>query len=81
MPVGDEILTIAEVAAELRCSKAHVGKAIKGQVKNVTPLPAIAMGRRRLIRRSALEEWKQANERAPAGAIMGASLKIHAVDA
>jgi hypothetical protein len=77
----DEILTVAEIAAELRCSKAHVCKAINGQVQHVTPLPAIAMGRRKLVRRSSLERWKQENEHALAGGKMGASPKIHAVDA
>ena len=75
-----EIMTVAEVAADLRCSKAHVCKAIRGQVRNVSPLPAIAMGRRKLIRRRALEQWKRENENAQADGIIGASPKIHAVD-
>jgi excisionase family DNA binding protein len=58
----DEILTAAEVAAELRCSKAHVYNAIAGKVEGVSPLPAISMGRRKLVRRSALEQWKRTNE-------------------
>jgi len=58
----DEILTAAEVAAELRCSKAHVYNTIAGKVEGVSPLPAICMGRRKLVRRSALEEWKRTNE-------------------
>ena len=60
----DEILTAAEVAAELRCSKAHVYKTIAGNVEGVTSLPTIRMGRRKLVRRSALEEWKRTNESA-----------------
>jgi hypothetical protein len=28
----------------------------------LAPLPAISMGRRRLVRRAALEQWKSANE-------------------
>jgi excisionase family DNA binding protein len=60
----DEILTAAEVAAELRCSKAHVYNTIAGKVEGVSPLPAICMGRRKLVRRSALEEWKKTNESA-----------------
>ena len=60
--IADEILTVAEVAIELRCSKAHVYNAIAGKVDGVYPLPAISMGRRKLVRRSALEQWKQANE-------------------
>ncbi len=59
---GNEILTVAEVSVEPRCSKAHVYNAIAGKVRGVTPLPAISMGRRRLVRRAALELWKTANE-------------------
>ncbi len=53
---SDEILTVAEVAAELRCSKAHVYNAIAGRVNGVNALPAISMGR------SSLEMWKRENE-------------------
>jgi len=59
---GDQILTVREVAAELRCSKAHVYNAIAGKVEGVSALPAISMGRRKLIRRTALEQWKVTNE-------------------
>jgi len=57
-----EILTVAEVATRLRCSKAHVCNAINGKVRGVTPLPAIQMGRRKLIRASALTSWLSQNE-------------------
>ena len=49
LQILEEILTVAEVAADLRCSKAHVYKVIHGMVQGVAPLPAIALGRRRLI--------------------------------
>jgi excisionase family DNA binding protein len=75
----DEILTIAEVAAELRCSKAHVHNAINGKLSGVTPLPAIPMGRRRLVRRSALERWKRANERCIANGMIAPSSEVDAV--
>ena len=75
----DEILTVAEVAAELRCSKAHVHNAINGKVSGVTPLPAIPMGRRRLVRRSALEQWKRANERCIADGMISPSPEFDAV--
>ena len=75
------VLTVAEVAQELRCSKAHVYNAINGNVPGVSPLPAISMGRRRLIRRGTFEEWKRTNERAAAGAMIDPSQKKHAVDA
>jgi len=56
MESSDAILTIPEVAAELRCSRAHVYNVIIGKVAGVSPLPAIAMGRRKLVRRSTLEQ-------------------------
>ncbi len=77
----DEVLTVGEVAKRLRCSKAHVYKAINGNVSGLPPLPAIFLGRRRLIRQSTLEHWMQTNERAAGDAMLIASLNDHAVDA
>ena len=57
-----EVLTVAEVAQRLRCSKAHVCNAINGKVKGVTPLPAIAMGRRKLVRSETLAAWLAQND-------------------
>ena len=56
------MLTVQEVAADLRVSKAHVCNLIIGKVKNVQRLPCISLGRRRLVRRSTLEAWKRACE-------------------
>jgi hypothetical protein len=79
MKYFDEVLTIAEVAAELRCSKAHVHNAINGILVGVSPLPAIHMGRRKLVRRSALERWKRQNERGSCDGIITASPEVDAV--
>jgi excisionase family DNA binding protein len=68
-----EILRIEEVAKDLRCSRAHVYNAINGKVRGVTRLPVICIGRRRLVRRTALEAWKQINER---NAILSASPEV-----
>jgi hypothetical protein len=57
-----EILTVRDVALELRCSVAHVYNVINGKVKNVSRLPAIRIGRRRLVQRDTLEEGKKSNE-------------------
>ena len=46
------ILTVAEVARRLRCSKAHVYNVINGHVQGVS----------RLVRRSTLEAWERQNE-------------------
>lgn len=62
-PTQPQILTAEEVARELRCSVAHVYHAIAGKIRGVSPLPAIQMGRRKLVRREALERWKLENER------------------
>jgi excisionase family DNA binding protein len=56
------ILTAAEVARELRCSKAFVHNLINGKVHGALPLPAITLGRRRLVRRTSLSAWLLANE-------------------
>jgi hypothetical protein len=70
---NDGVLTIAEVAVDLRCSKAHVANMINGKVKGIQPLPAITMGRRKLVRRSTLEHWKCISESAAGGGMLTAS--------
>lgn len=57
------VLTVAEVARHLRCSKAHVYNVIEGKVPGVSPLPAIFMGRRKLVRLNSLELWEKVNEK------------------
>lgn len=73
-----ELLTMAEVAERLRCSKAHVCHAINGKLQGVTPLPAISLGRRKLVRLRTLEEWLTQNDRS---VMMGPSQQIDAVNA
>jgi hypothetical protein len=77
----DPILTATEVAADLRCSKAHVHKLINGTVAGAPPLPAIHIGRRVVVRRSTLELWKARSENVVAGATLGASLNVDAAGA
>jgi excisionase family DNA binding protein len=67
---NSDILSITEVALNLRCSKAHVYNAINGKITGVSRLPAIPMGRRRLVRRSSLESWKAINEKDSANIIL-----------
>ena len=66
-PLADEsrsrVLTVPEVACELRCSKAHVHNLINGKVRGARPLPSVRLGRRRIVRRVSLDEWIKANER------------------
>jgi excisionase family DNA binding protein len=77
--VPDEVLTVIEVASELHCSRAHVYNAINGKVAGTSSLPAIRMGRRKLVRRSALERWKATNERGGHDDILFQSLEVDAV--
>jgi len=58
-----ELLTLNDVAEILRCSKAHVSKAVRGEVHGITPIPAIGLGRRKLVRRESLLQWIEANDR------------------
>ena len=59
-----EVLTLCEVADVLRCSKAHVCNIVNGQVAGTPSIPAITLGRRKLVRREALMAWILANEKA-----------------
>ncbi len=81
MQSHDAILTVPEVALDLRCSDAHAYKLVRGEVRGVAPLPALFMGRRRMVRRSALEAWKAANERVVGDGILRPSLEVDAADA
>lgn len=65
LPIGRTaaVPTVAEVAADLRSSKAHVSNIITGKIRGVVPLAVIRLGRRVLIRRATLEQWKSQCER------------------
>jgi excisionase family DNA binding protein len=53
------VLTIREVAEVLRCSKAHVQKALAGKIVGVPQLAHLSMGRRKLVRKEWLEHWME----------------------
>jgi excisionase family DNA binding protein len=70
-----DVLTVTDVARILRCSKAHVCKIINRQVRGTPPIPAIAFGRRRIVRREALLRWMTEREQ---DATMTSSLEVDA---
>jgi Helix-turn-helix domain len=72
-----ELLTLNDVAEILRCSKAHVCKVVRGEVHGITPIPAICLGRRKLVRRESLLQWIAANELG-GGATIRSSLEVDA---
>jgi hypothetical protein len=55
-------LTIPEVARLLRCSKAHVQKALLGRVPGMPILTHLRMGRRKIVRRGWLYQWMEGNK-------------------
>jgi len=57
------VLTLAEVAKILRCSKAHVSHLVNGKIRGVPILPSVRCGRRTLVRREALIAWMKGLER------------------
>ncbi|MGO9338909.1 MAG: helix-turn-helix domain-containing protein [Terracidiphilus sp.] len=59
-----DLLTLADAAELLRCSKAHVCKAVSGRIHGCSPIPCVSLGRRKLIRRESLRQWIERNERA-----------------
>ena len=61
-----DLLTLDEVAELLHVSKAHVANVVAGRVRGCSPIPAVRLGRRRLVCRSSLEAWIAANDIAAA---------------
>ena len=57
-----DLLTLADAAELLHCSKTHIGKAVRGRVSGCSPIPAVSLGRRKLIRRETLRQWIEGNE-------------------
>ena len=60
--IAPDILTMAEAAQLMRCSKAHLSNVLNGKVSGLPQLPHIALGRRTLIRKVALERWLEGLE-------------------
>jgi len=59
-----DLLTLSEVAELLHCSKAHVCNVVAGRVHGCAPIPALRLGRRKLVRRASLLAWIERSERA-----------------
>jgi excisionase family DNA binding protein len=81
MTLDGDLLTLEEVARELRCSKAHVSKLAGGKVQGIASLPALRLGRRILFRRSSLERWASQNESTTNDGILHPSPRLDAENA
>jgi len=62
-----KVLNLAEAAAFVRCSRAHLSNIINGKIRGVPLLPSVRIGRRVLFRRESLELWIQEVESATSG--------------
>ena len=67
------LLTISAVAELLHCSKSHVSNVVAGRVSGCSPIPAVSLGRRKLVRREVLRSWLEDNEVAGAHATLPVS--------
>lgn len=74
-----DVLTVPEVARLLRCSKAHIYKAIRGQIPGVPPIPSVQLGRRMLVLRRSLVTWLVQNQQVDGSGRLRTSLEIDAV--
>jgi excisionase family DNA binding protein len=61
MESATRILTISEVAEVLRCSKAHVHKALTGRIAGVPQLAHLSLGRRKLVPKEWFDQWLEEN--------------------
>jgi hypothetical protein len=69
-----DLLTLTDVARLLHCSKAHVCKAVAGHVRGCPAIPAVSLGRRKLVRRETLLSWIEKNEQTASDATIPISL-------
>ncbi len=53
------VLNLAEAAALVRCSRAHLCNVVNGKVHGIPRRPTVRIGRRVLFRRESLERWLQ----------------------
>jgi len=67
------LLTLADVASLLHCSKAHICNIVSGRVRGCPPIPSVSLGRRKLVRREALIAWIERNEQLATGGTIPAS--------
>jgi len=59
-----KVLNLAEAAALVRCSRAHLCNIVHGKIPGIPLLPTVRIGRRVLFRRESLEHWLEAVEAA-----------------
>jgi excisionase family DNA binding protein len=52
-----KVLSLAEAAAFVRCSRARLCNVIHHKVPGVPHLPSVRIGRRVLFRRESIEQW------------------------
>jgi excisionase family DNA binding protein len=61
--VTSTVLTFAETAKRLKCSKGQLSKLIHGKVKGAPRLKAAFLGRKVLVREENVDEWLREAEK------------------
>ena len=79
MESATRILTISEVAQVLRCSKAHVHKALTGRIAGVPQLAHVSLGRRKLIPRDWVDQWLEASKTKAGDRAIGNAEAAHGI--
>jgi excisionase family DNA binding protein len=54
------VMNLAQAAAYLQVSKAHLSNVINGKVPGISPFRSVRVGRRVLIKREWLDQWLEA---------------------
>ena len=57
-----EILTVTEIADLLRCSKAHVERALEGTLLGVPRMAHLLVGKHKVVRREWLQAWMESSK-------------------
>lgn len=65
--VVPKVLNLAEAAAFVRCSRAHLSNVANGKIRGVPRLPTVRIGRRLLFRRESLNVWLEELEASSRG--------------
>jgi excisionase family DNA binding protein len=57
------VMNLAQAAAYLQVSKAHLSNVINGKVRGVSPFRSVRIGRRVLIKREWLDQWLESEQK------------------
>lgn len=74
------MLTLPEVARELRCSRSHLYRVRAGRFPHLPPLIFIPLGRRLILSRESLRQWRVQAEAREREAQFATGLFVRRID-